>query len=59
MNRKLFYAALAAILSLSLLAKRSDAQKSETDHVIRFFQWKVAQDSDDCFNFDRLGTAYI
>ena len=27
--------------------------------MIRFFQWKVSQDPDDFFNYDRLGVAYI
>ena len=59
MSRKIFLSMVAALLSLSLMAERGFAQKSETDHVIQFFQWKVTQDPDDNFNYDRLGTAYI
>jgi tetratricopeptide (TPR) repeat protein len=35
------------------------AQQNETDGVIHFFQWKVSQDPDDSFNYDKLGVAYI
>jgi tetratricopeptide (TPR) repeat protein len=35
------------------------AQQTETDGVIRFFQWKVSQDPEDSFNYDKLGVAYI
>lgn len=56
--RKVFLAAAVVALSLTT-AVGGFAQKSETDHVIEFFQWKVSQDPDDCFNFDRLGSAYI
>jgi tetratricopeptide (TPR) repeat protein len=35
------------------------AQRSTTDDVIRFYQWKISQDPDDFFNYDKLGTAYI
>jgi tetratricopeptide (TPR) repeat protein len=37
----------------------AQGQQRETDDVIRFFQWKVSQDADDFFNYDRLGVAYI
>lgn len=37
----------------------AQGQQQETDNVIRFFQWKVSQDPDDFFNYDRLGVAYI
>jgi tetratricopeptide (TPR) repeat protein len=50
---------VVALLSLSLMAEGGFARKSETDQVIQFFQWKVSQDPEDCFNYDRLGTAYI
>ena len=59
MFRKRFLPVLIATLSLSLLAARGFAQKNDADHAIQFFQWKVAQDPDDCFNYDRLGTAFI
>jgi len=49
------------VCSIGLLgfAGRVQAQQHETDNQIRFFQWKVAQDPDDQFNYDRLGVAYI
>ena len=59
MVRKIVLPIAVALLSLSTMAGRCFAQKSETDRAIQFFQWKVAQDPDDCFNYDRLGTAYI
>jgi tetratricopeptide (TPR) repeat protein len=59
MFKKFFLSMLVALLSLSLMADRCIAQKNETDNAIQFFQWKVAQDPDDCFNYDRLGNAYI
>ncbi len=43
----------------SCLAARAQSGQHETDNTIRFFQWKVSQDPDDFFNYDRLGTAYI
>ena len=49
----------AAILLVFLAPAATRAQQHETDNVIRFFQWKVAQDPDDFFNYDRLGVAYI
>jgi tetratricopeptide (TPR) repeat protein len=50
----------SAILSLSLATNPAHAQqRGETDEQIRFFQWKVSQDPDDFFNYDRLGVAYI
>jgi tetratricopeptide (TPR) repeat protein len=48
-----------AIFHLSFSANRGYAQQRETDDQIRFFQWKVSQDPDDFFNYDRLGVAYI
>ena len=53
-----------AIFLLSLAAdapaqQPAQARPHETDNVIRFFQWKVSQDRDDFFNYDRLGVAYI
>ena len=35
------------------------AQRSATDDIIRFYQWKISRDPDDFFNYDKLGTAYI
>ena len=59
MPRKILLPMVVALLSLSLMAEGGFARKSETDQVIQFFQWKVSQDPEDCFNYDRLGTAYI
>ncbi len=47
--------AIVLLASTSLL----QAQQHDTDDQIRFFQWKVSQDPDDQFNYDRLGVAYI
>jgi tetratricopeptide (TPR) repeat protein len=58
MNRK----TLTLIIGCEVLlgfAGRVLAQQHQTDDQIRFFQWKVAQDPDDQFNYDRLGVAYI
>lgn len=44
---------------LSIAANSAQGQQRETDNVIHFFQWKVSQDPDDFFNYDRLGVAYI
>ena len=59
MPRKIFIPMFATVLCLILLADRAFAQKNETDHLIQFYQWKVSQDAEDCFNYDRLGSAYI
>ena len=59
MFRKIVFPMVVTVLSLSLMIDRGFAQQSETDHVIQFFQWKTSQDPEDCFNYDRLGTAYI
>ena len=48
-----------AMFLLSLAAEPAQGQQHETDNVIHFFQWKVSQDPDDFFNYDRLGVAYI
>src|SRR5271163_591917 len=48
-----------AASQLLFAADAARAQQHDTDNVIRFFQWKVAQDPDDFFNYDRLGVAYI
>ena len=53
---------LAAAVAIFLLSQGSGGAQSgqhETDNTIRFFEWKVSQDSDDFFNYDRLGVAYI
>jgi tetratricopeptide (TPR) repeat protein len=53
-------AALAiAVFHLGVAAGPARSQQHETDNLIHFFQWKVAQDPDDFFNYDRLGVAYI
>jgi len=53
-------AASAAVSFLFLLAtNRAQARQHETDNQIHFFQWKVSQDPDDFFNYDRLGVAYL
>ncbi len=59
MRGTIIIAAMMTVLCCSLMPGACFAQKSETDGTIRFFQWKVAQDPDDCFNYDRLGAAYI
>lgn len=59
MIRKSIAVGAAAIFLLSLAPARAQAQQHETDNVIHFFQWKVAQDPDDFFNYDHLGVAYI
>ncbi len=56
---KLLSAASLAVLLVSLPAHSAPGGKSDTDIEIRFFQWKVSQDPDDYFNYDRLGVAYI
>ena len=48
-----------ATLQLFFAADVARSQQRDTDNVIRFFQWKVTQDPDDFFNYDRLGVAYI
>jgi tetratricopeptide (TPR) repeat protein len=35
------------------------AQGNPTDNTIRFYQWKIARDPDDFFNYDKLGSAYL
>jgi len=53
-------AAAVTVFALSLSAAlAAQSGKSQTDNEIRFFQWKVSQDPDDFFNYDRLGVAYI
>jgi tetratricopeptide (TPR) repeat protein len=56
---KFLSAAGVALLLFSLPAHGAQSGKSDTDNQIRFFQWKVSQDPDDYFNYDRLGVAYI
>ena len=53
---------IAAAVTIFLLSSASGGAQSgphETDNTIRFFEWKVLQDPDDFFNYDRLGVAYI
>jgi tetratricopeptide (TPR) repeat protein len=53
-------AAIAVVIVLLFLATgQAQGQQHETDNSIHFFQWKVWQDSDDFFNYDRLGVAYL
>ena len=59
MTRKISTGAVCTILISVFAALAAQAQQRETDNQIRFFQWKVAQDPDDQFNYDRLGVAYI
>jgi tetratricopeptide (TPR) repeat protein len=47
------------VLLLFAAGPKARAQVRETDDQIRFFQWKVSQDPQDFFNYDRLGVAYI
>jgi tetratricopeptide (TPR) repeat protein len=51
--------ALLSFAADSPTAPPVQGQPRETDNVIRFFQWKISQDPDDYFNYDRLGVAYI
>src|SRR5271154_3035273 len=53
-----FSAIVTALLYLFVVGPAA-AQQHQTDNEIHFFQWKVSQDPDDFFNFDRLGVAYI
>jgi tetratricopeptide (TPR) repeat protein len=57
--QKIIAAITVAIFLLSLAADLAQGQQHETDNLIHFFQWKVSQDPDDFFNYDRLGVAYI
>jgi tetratricopeptide (TPR) repeat protein len=52
-------AALAIFLLMSPAPAAAQTGPHESDNEIRFFQWKVSQDPDDFFNYDRLGVAYI
>jgi tetratricopeptide (TPR) repeat protein len=52
-------AAAVAIFLLSTTSRGAQSGQHETDNTIRFFEWKVSQDPDDFFNYDRLGVAYI
>lgn len=59
MIRRIIAVSAVAIFLFSLAPAEAQGQQRETDNVIRFFQWKVSQDPDDFFNYDRLGVAYI
>jgi len=59
MTRIVLVATASLAVFLFAAPRAAQAQKSETDNVIKFFQWKVSQDPDDFFNYDRLGAAYI
>ena len=41
------------------LGAQTGVHESDNALEIRFFQWKISQDPDDYFNYDRLGVAYI
>ena len=57
--QKIIAAIAVAIFLVSLGADPAQSQQHETDDLIHFFQWKVSQDPDDFFNYDRLGVGYI
>jgi tetratricopeptide (TPR) repeat protein len=52
-------AAIAVAMFLFFFATDPARAQRETDNSIHFFQWKVSQDPDDFFNYDRLGVAYL
>lgn len=58
-TQKSLVAIALAIFHWCAGAGPAHGQQREADDVIRFFQWKVSQDADDFFNYDRLGAAYI
>jgi tetratricopeptide (TPR) repeat protein len=58
-TQKSLAAIALGIFHLCAAAGPLRGQQRETDEVIRFFQWKVSEDADDFFNYDRLGVAYI
>jgi tetratricopeptide (TPR) repeat protein len=58
-TQKTSAAVACLVLFSSTAARPARARQNETDGVIRFFQWKVSQDPDDFFNYDKLGVAYI
>ncbi len=58
-SKEIIATVAAVIFLLSIAAYPAQAQQHETDNQIKFFQWKVSQDPDDFFNYDRLGVAYI
>jgi tetratricopeptide (TPR) repeat protein len=58
-TQKSLAAIALALFHLCIAASPLLGQQRETDDVIRFFQWKVSEDADDFFNYDRLGVAYI
>src|SRR5271163_32291 len=58
-SQEIVAAVAAGIFLLSIAVHPVLAQQHEADNQIHFFQWKVSQDPDDFFNYDRLGVAYI
>ena len=52
------HSALAVVLCLCRAASLA-AQDKSSDHIIQFYQWRIARDPDDYFNYDKLGVAYI
>jgi tetratricopeptide (TPR) repeat protein len=57
--RRIAAAAAVAILLLMPASLGAQTGPRESDNEIRFFQWKISQDPDDFFYYDRLGVAYI
>ncbi|HEX9820718.1 MAG TPA: tetratricopeptide repeat protein [Methylomirabilota bacterium] len=51
--------ALAAALLVLAAAGGPAAQPHETDHLIRFYQARVARDPDDFLGYSKLGIAYV
>jgi len=58
-NHRMSAAVACFVFLFAAAARPGLAQQNKTDGVIRFFQWKVSQDPDDFFNYDKLGVAYI
>jgi tetratricopeptide (TPR) repeat protein len=52
-------AVACAVFLLSPASLGAQTGPHESDNEIRFFQWKISQDPDDFFYYDRLGVAYI
>jgi tetratricopeptide (TPR) repeat protein len=58
-TRRIIVAAAFAVFLLSPSSLGAQTGPHESDNEIRFFQWKISQDPDDFFYYDRLGIAYI
>jgi tetratricopeptide (TPR) repeat protein len=53
---------LVGLLCCAAVAAAQDkpsAQDNSTDDFIKFYQWRVARDPDDYFNYDKLALGYI